>query len=42
VKQSFTQVEGVVFLTPPSDKPLLTELRTMVSGRMVLNEAKRA
>ncbi|KAL1406165.1 3'-5' exonuclease [Vanrija albida] len=32
----------VVFLPAPSDKPLLQELRTMVAGQSVLNEAKRA
>ncbi|WOO83679.1 RNA exonuclease 4 [Vanrija pseudolonga] len=32
----------VIFLPAPSDKPLLQELRTMVAGQSVLNEAKKA
>jgi hypothetical protein len=35
-------LEGVVLLEAPSDEPLVRELRDMVVGKTVLNEAKRA
>jgi len=35
-------LEGVVLLEAPSDEPLVKELRDMVVGKTVLNEAKRA
>lgn len=31
-----------MFLDPPSDDPLVKELREMVAGQTILNEAKRA
>lgn len=34
--------EAVVFLEPPNDGPFLRELREMVAGQNILNEAKRA
>lgn len=34
--------EAVIFLDPPNDGPLVRELREMVAGQSVLNEAKRA
>lgn len=35
-------VEGVVLLEAPSDEPLVRELRDMVVGKTVLNEARKA
>ena len=35
-------LEGVVLLEAPNDEPLVRELRDMVVGKTVLNEAKRA
>ena len=35
-------VEGVVLLETPSDEPLVRELRDMVVGKTVLNEARKA
>ena len=37
-----TVAEGVVFLPPPSDKPLVNELRQMVAGLNHLSEGKKA
>lgn len=33
---------GVTLLAAPSEKPIMHELRTMVAGNAVLNEAKKA
>ena len=35
-------VEGVVLLEAPSDEPLVRELRDMVVGKTILNEARKA
>jgi hypothetical protein len=35
-------VEGVVLLESSSDEPLVRELRDMVVGKTVLNEARKA
>jgi hypothetical protein len=35
-------VEGVVLLDAPSDEPLVRELRDMVVGKTVLNDARKA